>query len=1012
MAAPPVHGKLSKQGPLATLASFIHGEEDRLMFNGQQFVSLSAQSPKVITASARRTIGFDSSSEIKFAAYNNFTDLDGTFRFVNGSPTLDDNIYTGWPGTYDHIVIGYDANVSTATIKFWSKRYINPNHISIDYGYDSINFHSISGISTSWIFDDTVRHKSNEIIPQGMYVYTVSLGSTYTAKYWRIKGFLTAVVQSKVSADISGGSINIADTTYWDSSGDVYLFAKPGIGLSEFFSSPSSKNTSYTQNSVSGDTNYIDDLEISVSTDTYHKSGYILITEDYFNAAINQSVTECLGFGYIAPFSSSYDYSSCSTSVPCYYPVTAYGSLPGSTANGDIGPHGGVVSAKLHIFYGTEVIYMTDASYESTNGTSLQTITVSGYSASDDLPAGTIVQSKASLDIAQVQVKEEVSPIMRFWETDGAVCTAKEVDIDNAYDAVYDKADEVYYVAEFSSTGGSGYGMSDDFSTGDTSSTFDSDRWTPVGSAFTRDNDTECAVFENTISGTIVYGNLVSNGYHKTTSDFLDTFNVNVTTLSGNIGYIGIAARDKDTNNQLNGVFALGDWSPLSLSSFIGVEMYSIQDGSDGDAALRNFRFDPRNVPEDLCEHKLIYESDVWKYYRTSKEASPTVSDISDKDLGDTTHISEDGFVASLDKNPDIKEGSYISFFTKKNTSSPSSSNVFQLKIKYTSSSNVMEAGFNDGTDTYLTGSAPEATDIRSDILGYTDNYTTVSSTGFIATGPEDMDIPCLRVRVFDNDGDVTTVSGVTDVNGVVLGSFDVLRDYGVVYGDYYDKISIATTGQSVDIGGSIFLRVGSDLYKYNKATLPLISYENGSNAVVLTSGTVPETGVYNFAYDEYTLGGLSYAMYDYGREGVFMKVIDDNNLENTSYETELNLSSVAMPLAWDVQDMDVLYVIDGSDVYAFNTDEDSVAFANVSIADSVLPANSSEQTVVTAYASNLYGDPLSNKRVYFAITSGGGSISPASACTTSSGTASVTFTSATVSGTSIITVTASNDAC
>ena len=33
----PVAGKLPKQGPLATLSNFSHGEEDRFMFNGQQF---------------------------------------------------------------------------------------------------------------------------------------------------------------------------------------------------------------------------------------------------------------------------------------------------------------------------------------------------------------------------------------------------------------------------------------------------------------------------------------------------------------------------------------------------------------------------------------------------------------------------------------------------------------------------------------------------------------------------------------------------------------------------------------------------------------------------------------------------------------------------------------------------------------------------------------------------------------------------------------------------------------
>ena len=1009
MASSPVHGVLQKQGPLATFSNFVHGEEDRLMFNGHQFVSLSAQSPKVVVASARRTIGFDSRSEIKFAAYNNFMDLDGNFRFVNGSPTLDSNIYTGWPGTYDHIVIGYDAMVSTATIKFWSKRYVDSTHVSIDYGYDSINFHPISGISVSWEFDDTIRHKPSEEIPSGMYVYTVSLGDTYKAKYWRIKGFLVAVVKDKVSSDVNGKDVDITSTTNWPSSGSVYLYSSPAYESSSL-SEASTRSTSYTQNVSTGTRNVIYDLKITAAHTSYFKSGYILINEEYFNASTNQTVTECLGFGYISPFLTG-DYLLCSYTSPCYKGAVAYGNLPESVADYGVGPHGGVVSAKLHTFPDS-VIYMTDATYSSKNSTDLVNLQTRGYDDSTDLLAGTIVQTQVSLDIAQVQIKEEVSPLLRFWETDGSECVTKEVDIDNAYDVVYDKADRVYYSAEYSSTGGSGYGLSDDFSSGDTSNTFDSNRWTSIGSSMYRDDISECAVFKNTVSGTTNSASLITNGYHDLSIDYTDTLSVNITTMSGTVGYLGLVAKDKSTNNQINGVYVLGDWSPIAMSSFVGVEMYGLTNASDGDVDLRNFRFDPRNLPEDLCEHKLLFEDDAWKYSRTSQETVPTVSDIVDLDIGGESNIVEDGFIATLDKNPDTKDGSYISFFTNSTLYSPSASSNVELKLKYTSSSNILEAGANDGSDHYLTNSNPEGSNLKSEIVCYTDNYTTVSSTGFYTTDEGSMDIPCIRVRAFDNDGNITTVDGVTDGNGAVLSSLDVLRNYGVSYGDYYGKVSIATTGQSESIGGSIFIKVDQDLYKYNKTTLPITHYEDGSNAVVLASGIVHEDEVYNFSYNEFTLGGLSYLVYDQAREGVFMKVVADNTLQLTSYETELNMSSVTKPTAWDIDDMDTLYVVDSSNLYAYNTDETSVAFANVYVADTVLPANSSAKTMITAYATNLYGIPLENKTVYFAITSGGGSLSAASACTTSSGTASVEFTSATVSGTSIISVTASNDAC
>ena len=1003
MTATPVHGKLSKQGPLATLGSFTHGEEDRFIFNGQQFVSLSAQSPKVVLASARKTIGFENENDILYMGYNNFMDSEGTFRLVDGSPMLEQEIYTGWPGVYDHVVIGYDNEVSTSTIKFWTKNYINPDTITIDYGDTDNYYFSISGISVNYEFDDSIRHTYTEIIPSGMYVYTVTLGATYTGKYWRIKAFLTGIVKSTVSGDINGGTLNITDTTSWPSSGDVYLFTKPGAT-----SLVESRTTSFTGSSYnpSADSSYIYGLRYIYPSSTAPKSSYVLVEETFFNPTTNETVTEGLGYAYMG-----YDPSIDLRWVPATYTVYAHGRVPDGITHGDVGPHGGVVSATLVLYLSDTVV--ASASYASKTGTSLQTITSTEYGVTgDDLPAGTIVQTAQSMDLAQVRIKEETVPLLRFWETDGHVSKTLEVDISNAYDVVYDRSDEVYYAAVFNTTGGSGPDMSDDFSGGDSSDEFNSNRWTNIGGAVRRDDVSDCLVFDNSVSGTITYGNLITNYYHNNTQDFVNALDAKITTLSGSVGYYGLVVKDKDTNNHLNGVYALGEWAPIGSAQVAGVEMYSVINGSSGDAELRNFRFDPRNLPEDEVVHKFLYESSTWKYSRTSQSVIPVEPDIVEEDVGDNTYISRDGFSVSLDKNPDITNGSYISFYTNKTVKTGLAQSDVELRLEYTSTSSYLKSVVNDGSDSYLTNSYTTASRLNTEVVGYTDNFTTVSSTGFNVTGNYAIDMPCLTVKAFDNDGHITSVPSVTDANGISLAYFDVLRQHSTVYGDNYNRVSIATTGDSVSLGGSIFIRVGSDLYKYDKTTMPLSSVEDGSNASVLASGVVPETDIYNFAFDGYTNGGLSYVHYDSGRSGVFLQEVRDSTLQLTSYETELDLSVATVPLAWDVRDMDVLYVIDSSNVYAFNTDENSVAFTNISVGDNVLPANANAQTSVTAHVINLFGDALSNKRVYFSITAGGGSVTPASACTTSSGTASITFTAGTVSGTSVITATASNDTC
>ena len=263
-----------------------------------------------------------------------------------------------------------------------------------------------------------------------------------------------------------------------------------------------------------------------------------------------------------------------------------------------------------------------------------------------------------------------------------------------------------------------------------------------------------------------------------------------------------------------------------------------------------------------------------------------------------------------------------------------------------------------------------------------------------------------------DVEGSRVFVDGVSDANGSVINTLDVIENPNRVYGDYYGNVSIATTNEGEGAGGSLFIRIGTSIYKYNKTTLPLASPESGANAALLSSGISMQERVHHFQYDGYSVGGLSYIFDDLNRGGVYMSIIDAGTLSVAKYEAELDVTAANVSLARDVADTSVLYTVIDNDVYVFNASEDDTAFCNVVVDDTILPASSGFSTTVTAIVTNMFGVPLSNKTVAFALTAGGGSISSASDCTSASGTAITSFTASSIVGTSFVTATASNDVC
>lgn len=1053
----PKPGKLLKQGPIATLSGFSFNDDDRFICNGQQFVRMVAQQPKVVKASACKALYVDGSQIVHSDTYDSFKDTGGNFRFVNGSPTYD-GVYTGWPGNYDHIIIGYETSVTTTRIKLWTIDYIPTDYIRVDYSHDDGHYYSAGITTTSFEFDDTLRLYSNERTPRGLYAYTITLDASYTGRYWRIRSFLYDYIQERIAADITGKDVTIASTAGWPDygsfkrylgtktishvnadfypatfDGDIYCEWGDGIVVG-YCSTPFGKSYNYTvvsqpiydrAYSTGLNSVRIENLRFSRAiVGTFYKTSieiYLKRWRTELREYWTERWDETLGrkvpllWGYapvtfketktIGSVTIDTEINKPTSSVLVVPFVDAAGYLP-STLQQDAGEWSLV--CKMSYVTSREYDMTVFYSYSSKTSTKLETIDVDSPNEAYSLEAGTGVLYSYDMKIAQAQICEQANALFKFWESDGDVCSVKEINASNIYDGVFDASDNAYYLAVFNPSGGSFAGMSDTFVSG-TANTFDSNKWSIEGSAFYLDFDASSLVFENTENSSTLVGALMSNAYH--TNSFSDVVSVALTTISGS-DYFGLTAIDRINSNSEAGAFVSG-YDP---HSYIGVSLSNLYDATDGECALRNFRFRPYELPEFSHLHKLTYEeaTNSWAYTRVATGASysPNITG-SDSILFNSDSAVLEGMSFSLDKTDRLNDGSYISFYTTKATVSGAISDSFDLKLTYDVGSGSLSTYYDEGGGYIgLTSTSAISNQFKMGILGSSKLPVSVSGTGFVSNGTCSIDIPTVSVYAYNSSGERQAVTGVSDVNGIVLGSLDVFRSSAVEYSDFYGRISIATTGQSEAAGGSLFIRVGSDIYKYNKTTLPILSAEDGTHAAILASGVLPERNIYNFSYDGYGNGGLSYVEYDSDRGGIFLKTISSATLVPTVYETELDVSSAAVPLGYDATDLCSLYTVSGTSVYIFNMDASSVSFCDLSVSDPIIPANSESTSTVTAFVTNIFGEPLSNKTVAFSISLGDGSLSPATACTTSSGTASSVYTSGASTGNVTIVATASNDAC
>ena len=1003
-------GKLLKQGPIATLEGGLSfSDNDKFMFNGDQFVHYVAKPPKVVEASANSLIQFSAGEVYTKSTYSLFLNPSGEYRLTDGAPTYTSGTYTGQPtDTYDHVIIGYQIPVSTSQIKFWSEDYIPVEFIRVDYSYDGesyINIPTHAG-NITYVFNDALKIHESETTPQGQYTYTVDLGAEFTAKYWRIRSFIYSEVVEQVAAPVAGEDAIVTTTSglpsVVSSSGNFYYHNNKAT--TELVQ----EDVSYGAVEAYGDAYIVRDVVISDGEVGTIKAGSGIIEKQIYTVSVP-------GSGGIIIVNYEVTIASAATTVdvvkstgvetldlPINRPLRAYN--PSTTP-------WSYQSFKSHFIYDDAPI--SPATYASLSGNTIETIGLSYFGAGDILYPGNYFVYSYPMLLTQVQIQERLGPQLRYWESDGSRSVTNLVSIGDIYDVIYDNSDDVYYAIRFDK--GAGFGnsvISDNFYSG-VGQYFDTNRWSLYGNSFTRDPSTNCLSFL-TQSGTDYSGSLISSSYFV--GSFTADLNSVFTVFSGT-GQFGFSLLDKDNSNEVAGVYGVGDWETVDDRSISAISTSSYVNSTDTVVTLADTVFNPNIISGGLNRHTFTYVTSSGWYYSRENLTTPGWDEVDSVFNSSSSNLNVGWFSCSLNDNSvTVPNGSYVSFTTEKATATGIDSHEVILRADYDYSTATLDLLYNDGVESSILQSSFESSvvsnNFRVGIVGTNDNFTTISATSLDTTGDTEWALSCFEVVSMDVEGNRVFVDGVSDANGSVIKTFDVIEDPSKVYSDYYNTVSIATTNEGEGAGGSLFVRVGSDIYKYNKTTLPVLTPEKGVNAAILSSGISMKSEVKHFQYDGYSIGGLSYLYDDSDRGGVFMSVIDAGTLAVPSSEAELDVTAATVPLARDVSDTTVLYTVIDDDVYVFNASEDDVSFCNVVSEATLLPASSEFTTTVTALVTNMFGQPLSNKTVSFALTAGGGSISSASDCTTSSGTAVTTFTASSIEGTSLVTATASNDVC
>lgn len=619
--------------------------------------------------------------------------------------------------------------------------------------------------------------------------------------------------------------------------------------------------------------------------------------------------------------------------------------------------------------------------------------------------------------VTEARIIQNINPILQHWNSDGSQAVTVAVQGEEFYDITYDKSEDAYYALRLSRGLGlaAAISASDNFNSG-SDSNVDIQRW--------RESETNSYFQRNTLSGTLDHKSAGGDGQLEAKfaidGNFVSTIElVAAVTLTNSSSFFALEAKDYDDGNQYMVSTLKGPYIPgtSTASARFGGAVLSYNDTVAGAARLVDFRINPAGFnfahSGGLVEYAITYDEDVDQY---------TV-------------------VASGITKPNAKPGVPYTIdsatFTISNVSTPADGQGFivsarcaQANVNGTTASGITLGIERAGTNSYaryadadspgsfeplVNGNISSTATLRPQIYASPGGATiNVGADNFVVTGGTiSYDTPVFSVVSIDKNGNLVQVTGVSDSDGYVIKSLDLIREVDAEYNTYLAPItSIACNGADSGNGGAIYLKFGTTLYKYLKTALPITSNETGASASITTTGEIPETGISAFAYNGFTQAGLSYIEFEEDLDGVFLKTIEHTTLEATPYKAKLDISSINYPFAWNVSDLSTLYYVDGTDLKLYDLNETKAAFVVVTSDKQVLAAGTGESAVVSAQVLNIYGEPKSAKSMTFTVSAGDGALSPASGCSNGSGIDTTTYTVGSSVGTASITVSVSDTVC
>lgn len=979
-------GTVTAFDPSLTLSNFSAETRDRFLHNANQLVLAKLQQARPTTAVARiRTGAYDF---VEFSEYRNLSGglalIDGTYQALEttGAPTA----------PYQQLLVGFDQQVTTDTIIFWSTDYVDTSKIIVQYSYDNETWFSVGTVSWVQFFDDTIEVFPGDVPPTGEYRYTGTIGAgNITARYWKLRADPTTSYTS-LSGTNPNKTLYVASTADFASSGTLQLLLGTTARLVTY--------TGKTAGTFTG----VNDVY-----DTYKTLSIDYITGD--NPDITLVAYGSAGDGF--PAENGW--------VQLDAEVAGYidGALFYTTR---------VVDGLNVTFYGCTIVPGPDDVYYNSSTLDYYTLreklNAGGYSSIYSLhyhPAalapGVVVCARNSLGqgITEIQIVGSQTPLLQHWNSDGSQAVTNVVEGSDYYDIAYDVADDVYYALRFNDdlAGSVVIDPDDDFSVG-VDSAFDTIKWveSPTNVYFQR----------NSVSGTLEQKSSGGAGQLTSTYGIDGNFVADIDLASvlelRDKAYFSLEMADYSTGNVHLMSMLRGDYVPGSgtAGNFCGATMtYSDTVGSA--AVLSDFRIDPTTldfgyaVPPSSLTYEMLYDEAAGVYNVTASGAVYPVAAP-----GSLYEASGVSFTISNVTSPADGQGFTVLVWTAQDSINGTSTSGISLQIERAGTNGYARYADSDTPGVYEQSLVANVPDTRMKLRLYGDPNSqsiNLAADNFTVTGGTVYyDTPVFSVVTVDKSGNLVQVASISDADGYVIKAFDVIKDPQAVYNRYLaPRAAIATNGLARAAGGEIYLKIDDILYRYVKTAFPLTT-EDGATATTMTSGVIPATGVTNFAYNGFSGGGLSYLKYEVDLGGVFVKSISSSTLEAEPLKAWVDVASISYPFAWNVSDLSTLYYVDGTALYLYDLNESKAGFVNVTSDKQVLAAGTAETATITAQVLNVYGQPKSAKSMTFSVSAGDGALSPATGCSDVNGEDTSTYTVGAAVGTATITVTVSDVTC